>query len=115
MATTLESGAPPHGAVADPATARIFCAMSPRSYRLIGADGAPYTSAAKGSLGGHRGTKIYGRLDCPTALRAIARGGPYARHRVFFADEPTAVSAGYRPCGVCMRLRYAEWKKSARR
>ena len=28
-----------------------------------------------GTLGGHRGTRIYGRLDCPAALRAIARGG----------------------------------------
>jgi len=115
MAATHGSGAPSHGAVADPTAARIFCAMSPRSYRLIGADGASYTSAAKAALGGHSGTKIYGRLDCPAALRAIARGGPYARYRVFFADEPTAVRAGYRPCAVCMRLRYAEWKKSARR
>jgi methylphosphotriester-DNA--protein-cysteine methyltransferase len=34
------------------------------------------------------------------ALRAIANGG-YVSHRVFFADEPTAIAAGYRPCGVC--------------
>jgi hypothetical protein len=39
-----------------------------------------YRSAIPGTLGGHRGMKIYGRLDCPAALRAIARGG-YANKR----------------------------------
>ena len=115
MAAPHGSGPPSHWAVADPATARIFCAMTARSYRLLGADGVPYTSTTKGLLGGHRGTKIYGRLDCAAALRAIARGGPYPRLRVFFADEPTAVSAGYRPCAVCMRSEYDAWKKRAPR
>jgi hypothetical protein len=72
-----------------------------RAYTLLGADGEPHASAEKGTIGGHRGTKIFGRLDCPAALRAIARGG-YARHRVFFADVPTAVEARYRPCAACM-------------
>jgi hypothetical protein len=89
--------------------------MSARSYRLIGADGNPYTTTEKGSLGGHRRTKIYGRLDCSAALRAIARGGPYPRYRVFFVDEETATRAGYRPCAVCMRSQYDTWKKRARR
>jgi methylphosphotriester-DNA--protein-cysteine methyltransferase len=31
-------------------------------------------------------------------------------HRVFFADEATAIAAGYRPCGACMRREYAAWK-----
>ena len=52
------------------------------NYVLLGADGRPYRSDVKGQWGGHRGARIYGRLDCPSALRAIARGG-YARHRVF--------------------------------
>ena len=38
-------------------------------------------------------TKVYGRLDCPSALGAIARGG-YARQRVFFAGKATAIAAG---------------------
>jgi methylphosphotriester-DNA--protein-cysteine methyltransferase len=62
-----------------------------------------------GTFGGHRRTRIYGRLDCPSALRAIARGG-YVKHRVFFADEATAIAAGYRPCARCMPDRYREWK-----
>ena len=84
-----------------------------RTCRLLGADGKPYQSASKGRWGGHRRTKIYGRLDCPSALRAIARGG-YVRYRVFFADEETAVKAGYRPCATCCRDRYCEWKAAQR-
>jgi methylphosphotriester-DNA--protein-cysteine methyltransferase len=60
-------------------------------------------------LGGHRGTRVYGRLDCPAALRAIARGG-YVKHRVFFLDERTARAAGYRPCAICMPEKYRAWK-----
>jgi methylphosphotriester-DNA--protein-cysteine methyltransferase len=85
--------------------------MTPREYTLIGPDGRPYASARPGTLGGHRGTKIYGRLDCPGAARAIARGG-YVRSRVFFADEATAVAAGYRPCAVCMPAEYRQWKSA---
>lgn len=84
--------------------------MNPaRSYTLIGADGRPYLSAAPGTVGGHRRGKIYGRLDCPSALRAIVAGG-YVTHRVFFADEQTAVAAGYRPCAVCLPEQYRRWK-----
>lgn len=79
------------------------------SYILMGADGRPYQSAVKGTLGGHRKLKIYGRLDCPSALRYLAKG-QYAQHRVFFADEETAIAAGYRPCGVCMKEAYRAWK-----
>jgi hypothetical protein len=52
---------------------------------------------------------VYGKLDCEAALRAIARGG-YVENRVFFADEKTAVSAGFRPCAVCLPKSYAQWK-----
>jgi AraC family transcriptional regulator of adaptative response / DNA-3-methyladenine glycosylase II len=79
------------------------------TYTLVGADGRPYSSTAPGTLGGHRRSKGYGRLDCPTALRWIAKGH-YASHRVFFADEATALAAGYRPCAVCLPERYAAWK-----
>lgn len=81
---------------------------------LLGADGRPYQSPVKGQWGGHRGSRIYGRLDCPAALRAIARGG-YVRHRVFFADEATAIAAGYRPCAVCCPERYRRWKSIQKR
>jgi methylphosphotriester-DNA--protein-cysteine methyltransferase len=76
------------------------------AWKLIGADGKVYASGRRGALGGHRRTRIYGRLDCPVALRAIARGG-YVAHRVFFLNEEHARAAGYRPCGVCMRKEQA--------
>jgi len=82
---------------------------SSRIWRLLGADGRCYQSDAPGALGGHRGTRIYGRLDCRAAARALARGG-YRSKRVFFLDESAARAAGYRPCAVCMPAEYARWK-----
>ncbi|MGY1871177.1 Ada metal-binding domain-containing protein [Nocardia gipuzkoensis] len=79
-------------------------------YTLLGGDGRPYRSAAPGRYGGHRRSRIYGRLDCPSALRALARG-VYRAHRVFFATETDAATAGYRPCAVCLPGPYAAWKK----
>ena len=35
--------------------------------------------------------------------------GEYQKHRVFFADERTALAAGYRPCGNCLRKKYQEY------
>jgi predicted acyl esterase len=82
-------------------------------WTLVGADGRPFASSVPGTFGGHRRGRIYGRLDCPSALRAIARGG-YVGERVFFADEAAAVAAGYRPCAVCMPAAYAMWRKITR-
>jgi methylphosphotriester-DNA--protein-cysteine methyltransferase len=81
-----------------------------RTYRLTGPDGT-YVSEQPGTVGGHRRAKIYGRLDCPSALRALANGG-YLANRVFFADESTAVAAGYRPCANCLRADYRKWADS---
>lgn len=86
---------------------------SGRTYVLRDADLRAVTSTVPGRLGGHRRSKIYGRLDCPTALRAIVAGG-YVAHRVFFADEHAAIAAGFRPCAVCLPEAYAEWKASRR-
>jgi methylphosphotriester-DNA--protein-cysteine methyltransferase len=80
-------------------------------YTLTGPDGARYLSTIKGTIGGHRRNKIFGRLDCPAALRAIALGG-YVSQRVFFIDAETAVRAGFRPCADCMPEAYREWKGS---
>ncbi|HXT36271.1 MAG TPA: Ada metal-binding domain-containing protein [Chloroflexota bacterium] len=80
----------------------------------MGAGGAPYESAVPGTLGGNRRRKLYGRLDCRTALAALARGG-YVRDRVFFADEAVAEQAGYRPCAVCLPEPYKAWKARRQR
>lgn len=82
-----------------------------KTYNLTGADGKLYESAAKGTLGGHRKSKIYGSLDCKGAAQWIARGH-YVNHRVFFADEATAIAAGFRPCARCLPEKYKEWKKN---
>lgn len=78
-------------------------------YRLTGADGREALSETPGTLGGHRRTRVYGRLDCAGALRWIAKGH-YVRHRVFFADEEVAIAAGYRPCAVCVPAPWRAWK-----
>lgn len=82
-------------------------------YKLLDAKGEIYLSETPGTLGGHKKLKIYGRLDCPSAARYIAKG-QYIQHRVFFADEDTAIAAGYRPCGVCMKKEYELWKEKNR-
>jgi len=78
-------------------------------YKLLGPTG-PYESETPGALGGHSRQRVYGRLDCPVALSLISRGRNRPQFRVFFADEPTAIACGYRPCGACMRAEYATWK-----
>ena len=75
---------------------------------LQGADGRPYSSETPGTLGGSSRLRIYGRLDCWSARNALGKG--YEKIRVFFADEPTPIAAGYRPCGHCMREKYRAWK-----
>jgi len=84
-----------------------------RRWTLLGPDGEPYASPRPGTLGGHRRTRIYGRLDCPGALRAIDRGG-YVADRVFFLNERHARTAGYRPCAVCLPEKYREFKSKER-
>ena len=84
--------------------------MDEKRYRLLNGNGTYIESADAGKFGGNRRLRIYGRLDCSSARRALSRG--YAMHRVFFADEASAVAAGYRPCGVCMRAEYAQWRSA---
>lgn len=85
--------------------------MSGKTYTLLGPDRKPYLSPIPGTVGGHRGCRIYGRLDCPVALRTIGKGG-YVKHRVFFADEAIAIAAGFRPCGSCMPAEYQIWRRA---
>lgn len=85
--------------------------MSEETYTLLGPDRNPYESQRPGTMGGHRSARIYGRLDCPAARRALTKGG-YVTNRVFFADEATAIAAGFRPCGSCLPERYQAWKRA---
>lgn len=83
-----------------------------KTYRLLDRDRKLYSSDAPGLLGGNGRMKVYGQLDCSSAKRPVAAGNTYQKHRVFFADEATAIAAGYRPCGNCMREQYKAWKAS---
>ncbi len=80
-----------------------------QTWTLVGPDCEPYASDQPGTLGGHRLSRIYGCLNCPAALRAIA-SGRYVAQRVFFLTEDHARASGYRPCGVCLPAVYASWK-----
>ncbi len=73
-------------------------------FQLIGPDGATRISPTPGTLGGNRRSKVYGRFDCKVAARYLAKG-TYQKNRVFFADEATAIAAGYRACKSCMKSR----------
>ena len=85
-------------------------------YRLLGSDGKEYLSEIPGTFGGNSKLKIYGRLDCPSALSTIRRfPGSYEKSRVFFPDEKTALAAGYRPCGNCLRKQYHEYMDDAQK
>ncbi len=83
-----------------------------KKYKLIGADGKEYLSDTPGALGGHKSQKLYGELNCKSALRALQRptAATYIKNRVFFPDEKTAFAAGYRPCSKCMKEHYDMWK-----
>ena len=85
-----------------------------KTYKLINSLGETYESLVPGKLGGNKKLKIYGRLDCKSANRWIEKGY-YAVNRVFFIDEETAISAGYRPCAVCMPEAYQAWKTKTRK
>ncbi len=84
-----------------------------KPFKLLGADGKTYESTTKGTLGGTSKRRIYGQLyTCPAALAALKKDGPYKAEQVFFADEATAIAAGYRPCARCLPEKYAVWKKA---
>ncbi len=84
--------------------------LKDKPFFLTSEKNSQFLSAIPGAYGGHKRLKIYGKLDCPSATRYLAKG-QYAKNRVFFADEATAIAAGYRPCAVCMSEAYKKWKK----
>lgn len=81
-----------------------------QTYQLHATDGTTYASSTPGELGGYSPLRIYGRLDCWSAINHLAKGD-YVKHRVFFADEHTAIACGFRPCAKCLGEKYKEWKK----
>jgi hypothetical protein len=84
-----------------------------KTYRLVGKDRQIYLSDTPGTLGGNGRQKLYGQSNCASAMRAVGAGNTYQKHRVFFADEETAIAAGYRPCAKCMKAQYDAWRDSS--
>lgn len=82
-----------------------------KKFKLIDINGQEYLSDIPGTLGGNKKLKLYGRLNCPSAIRWIDKG-KYISNRVFFENEEVAIAAGYRPCAICMPNEYKEWKKN---
>ncbi len=85
-----------------------------KHFHLIGSNGEPYESPVPGELAGNRKLKTYGLLNCGLPACGFPdRGLPpnQPKIRVFFADEASAIAAGYRPCGGCLPQRYQQWKQ----
>lgn len=80
-------------------------------YKLLDSNKKEYLSKIPGTIGGNKKLKIYGRFDCPSALSYIKKG-MYVNNRVLFDSIDTAIKAGYRPCGKCMKKEYIEWKNN---
>ena len=87
-----------------------FIKYGKKEYKLMSINGQ-YLSKIPGTLGGNKKLKIYGKLDCKSALNWIQKG-KYVSNRVFFEDEEKAKEAGYRPCGICMKKEYQKWKET---
>lgn len=79
-------------------------------YKLRDKNNKEYISKIPGTIGGNKSIKIYGKLDCPSALYYIGKG-QYVKNRVFFDSTETAKKAGYRPCAKCMPEEYKKYKK----
>ena len=81
-----------------------------KTYTLLGADGRAVPERREGPARRQRPHQgLRHAWTAPSRSRCCAAGFE-PKHRVFFADEETAIAAGFRPCGACMRARYREWR-----
>ncbi len=87
-----------------------FLKYGTTNYKLRNENNDEYISKIPGTLGGNKKLKIYGKLDCSSALNWIQKGY-YIDNRVFFSNEEIAIEAGYRPCSRCMKKEYKIWKQ----
>ena len=58
-----------------------------------------------GKYAGHKGYKIFGRLDCKSGMRMKNE------NRVFFHELEDAVLHGYRPCRICKPMNEEEFQR----
>lgn len=88
-----------------------FMKYGEKEYKLRDGNNKEYITKIPGTVGGNKKLKIYGKIDCPSALKYIEKGY-YVNNRVFFDNIDTAKKAGYRPCAKCMKKEYIEWKET---
>lgn len=64
-----------------------------------------------GQLVGVTRWKTQSWIYCATDPKFAQKPGepPHRYTNLFFLDEPTALAAGHRPCGYCLRKRYEEF------
>ena len=79
------------------------------TYKLIDSEGQSYESETPGTLGGHRGNRVYGRLDCEGALRWIAKRA-LPMPSAFFSDEATPRRRLPALRDYCLPEAYSAWK-----
>lgn len=67
-----------------------------------------------GQLVGATRWKTQSWIYCDTDPKYAQKEGepPHRYTNLFFLDEATALSAGHRPCGYCLRKRYAQFVES---
>ncbi len=83
--------------------------FSNSEFSITDSNNQQFLSKIKGNWGGHKLLKIFGKLNCPSALYWIDKGH-YTKHRVFFHNVKNAMQAGYRPCAKCLPEAYSAWK-----
>ena len=81
--------------------------MNQKLYTLTNEHNQEYQTTERGTVYGCKSTKIYGCRNCPAPKHAIGMG---TYKGVFFKDELTAIKAGYRPCGTCLKAKFNIWK-----
>jgi hypothetical protein len=79
------------------------------AYTPLGPDRRPCESSTPGMPRGNKRRRLYRRLNCPAALRAIRSGGSVT-HRAFLAEERAAIAAGDRLCAACRPEHCAQFK-----
>ena len=60
-------------------------------------------------LGGNLRTKTFGRLDCPSVVN---KSKHTCHNQVFFEYEENAILTFFKPCGICMKELYRDWKNN---
>jgi hypothetical protein len=72
------------------------CDLS-KKYRLTDSTGDTYISETPGTLGGYAKLRLYGRLDCPSALGYITKGH-YLKNRVISTPD---LFCEFSPTSLC--------------